>query len=200
MTRLAESPGRPLERHGNVSPREMTVHGASAPGQNPAYRPAHSPSPDLSDRCTSDRLLVGSAVGTGAASAVHAKLASMNRLQAVTLTGCALVVAGLLALASPMITALGSPTSDDGESVTPEVEYAIAPEALEAAAAEAARDTMPDWAKSTTWLVYPEDFECVGTEGCPNDYRAFFGEPPAVLPPNVQVYDPAVHTWVFPAP
>ncbi len=42
-TRLAESPGRPLERHGNVSPREMTVHGAHAPGQNPAYRPAHSP-------------------------------------------------------------------------------------------------------------------------------------------------------------
>ncbi|MDF2993496.1 MAG: hypothetical protein K0S37_4010, partial [Microbacterium sp.] len=33
----------PLERHGNVSPREMTVHGAHAPGQNPAYRPAHSP-------------------------------------------------------------------------------------------------------------------------------------------------------------
>ena len=46
-TRPAESPGRPLERHGNVSPREMTVHGAGpahAPGQNPAYRPAHSPS------------------------------------------------------------------------------------------------------------------------------------------------------------
>ena len=42
LTRLAESSGRPLERHGNVSPREMTVHGASAPGQNPAYRPAHS--------------------------------------------------------------------------------------------------------------------------------------------------------------
>lgn len=49
-TRLAESPGRPLERHGNVSPREMTVHGAHAPGQNPAYRPAHShpPSPNCS--------------------------------------------------------------------------------------------------------------------------------------------------------
>lgn len=44
LTRLAESSGRPLERHGNVSPREMTVHGAHAPGQNPAYRPAHSPS------------------------------------------------------------------------------------------------------------------------------------------------------------
>ena len=43
LTRLAESSGRPLERHGNVSPREMTVHGAFAPGQNPAYRPAHSP-------------------------------------------------------------------------------------------------------------------------------------------------------------
>lgn len=45
LTRLAESPGRPLEWHGNVSPREMTVHGASAPGQNPAYRPAHSLQP-----------------------------------------------------------------------------------------------------------------------------------------------------------
>ncbi len=43
-TRPAESPGRPLERHGNVSPREMTVDGAPAPEQNPAYRPAHSPS------------------------------------------------------------------------------------------------------------------------------------------------------------
>ena len=43
LTRLAESPGRPLERHGNVSPREMTVYEASASGQNPAYRPAHSP-------------------------------------------------------------------------------------------------------------------------------------------------------------
>ncbi|HYP73504.1 MAG TPA: hypothetical protein VEP72_05395 [Microbacterium sp.] len=124
----------------------------------------------------------------------------MNRLQAVTLAGSALVIAGLLALASPMIAALGSPHAEDAEAVAPGVEYAIAPEALEAAAAEAARDVMPDWAKSTTWLVYPEGFLCIGTEGCPNDYRAFFGEPPAVLPPNVQVYDPAVHTWVFPAP
>ena len=54
-TRLAESPGRPLERHGNVSPREMTVHGAHAPGQNPAYRPAHSPrrNPEPTDRLSS---------------------------------------------------------------------------------------------------------------------------------------------------
>ena len=28
-TRLAESSGRPLERHGNVSPREMAVDGGS---------------------------------------------------------------------------------------------------------------------------------------------------------------------------
>lgn len=53
-TRLAESPGRPLERHGNVSPREMTVHGVperveGSPGQNPAYRPAHSPTRSRTD-------------------------------------------------------------------------------------------------------------------------------------------------------
>ncbi len=42
MTRPAESSGRSLERHGNVSPREMAVEGARAPEQNPAYRPARS--------------------------------------------------------------------------------------------------------------------------------------------------------------
>src|SRR5690606_4893177 len=41
-TRPAESSGRLLERHGNVSPREMAVKGARAPEQNPAYRPARS--------------------------------------------------------------------------------------------------------------------------------------------------------------
>lgn len=38
----AESSGRLLERHGNVSPREMAVKGARAPEQNPAYRPTRS--------------------------------------------------------------------------------------------------------------------------------------------------------------
>ena len=77
QTRLAESPGRPLERHGNVSPREMTVHGAHAPGQNPAYRPAHS-HPAVDDVPSAFRSAVisgpcgyftaGRASGTGTAS------------------------------------------------------------------------------------------------------------------------------------
>ena len=59
---------------------------------------------------------------------------------------------------------------------------------------------LPEWALfDTVWLVYPEGFKCWGTEGCPSDYRAFFGEPGAVLPEGVEYYDPAVHTWVRPA-
>ncbi len=44
MRLLVSSPGRPLERHGNVSPREMAVQGRRPrrPQQNPAYQPAHS--------------------------------------------------------------------------------------------------------------------------------------------------------------
>lgn len=38
LTRLAESSGRPLERHGNVSPREMTVEGAKNPGTEPGVQ------------------------------------------------------------------------------------------------------------------------------------------------------------------
>src|SRR5690606_35587944 len=45
---------------------------------------------------------------------------------------------------------------------------------------------LPEWAKETHWLIYPEDFECSGTEGCPNDYRFSFGEPGPVLPENVE--------------
>lgn len=61
---------------------------------------------------------------------------------------------------------------------------------------------LPAWAKEASlWLVYPEGFECSGTEGCPNNYRAFFGEPGPVLPDGVEYYDPAKHdcTFVFPA-
>ena len=38
LTRLAESSGRPLERHGNVSPREMAVEGAKNPGTEPGVQ------------------------------------------------------------------------------------------------------------------------------------------------------------------
>jgi len=38
LTRLAESSGRPLECHGNVSPREMAVEGAKNPGTEPGVQ------------------------------------------------------------------------------------------------------------------------------------------------------------------
>lgn len=75
MTRLAESPGRPLERHGNVSPREMTVHGAHAPGQNPAYRPAHSHSQPLAGTgIGADRMAPGQPRASAAAPMIPALL------------------------------------------------------------------------------------------------------------------------------
>lgn len=52
---------------------------------------------------------------------------------------------------------------------------------------------LPEWAKGTTWLIYPDGFECWGTEGCPNSYRSSFGEPGPVLPEWVEYYDPAKH-------
>lgn len=42
LTRLAESPGRPLERYGNVAPREMAVRGS-----NPRTEPGVSADPFL---------------------------------------------------------------------------------------------------------------------------------------------------------
>ena len=59
---------------------------------------------------------------------------------------------------------------------------------------------LPEWAQGTTWLIYPEDMRCYGTEGCPNSYRAFFGEPGPALPANVVYYDPAKHDCVLVQP
>jgi hypothetical protein len=55
---------------------------------------------------------------------------------------------------------------------------------------------LPDWAKGTHWLIYPDGFQCVGTEGCPNDYRTIGGEVGPVLPEGVEYYDPAKHDCV----
>ncbi|WP_426185450.1 hypothetical protein [Microbacterium sp. TWP3-1-2b2] len=54
---------------------------------------------------------------------------------------------------------------------------------------------LPAWALGTgmPWFIYPDGFECFGTEGCPNDYVAFFGEPGPFLPEGVVYYDPAIH-------
>lgn len=60
---------------------------------------------------------------------------------------------------------------------------------------------LPEWALGTgmPWFIYPDGFECSGTEGCPNDYRAAFGEPGPVLPEGVVYYDPEIHpNWSTP--
>ncbi|UVD40587.1 membrane protein [Microbacterium phage Figueroism] len=58
---------------------------------------------------------------------------------------------------------------------------------------------LPEWAQGTTWLVYPEGFQCWGTEGCPNSYRSI-AEPGPVLPEGVEYYDPAKHDCVLVQP
>lgn len=59
---------------------------------------------------------------------------------------------------------------------------------------------LPEWAReSGPWIVYPEGFECAGTEGCPNDYRASFGLPGPTLPEGAEYYDPVKHSYVTPA-
>jgi hypothetical protein len=60
---------------------------------------------------------------------------------------------------------------------------------------------LPEWAlASSPWLIYPDGFECYGTEGCPNDFRALIGEPGPVLPDGVEYYDPAKHDCVVVRP
>ncbi|MBZ4485859.1 hypothetical protein LQ938_10245 [Microbacterium sp. cx-55] len=60
---------------------------------------------------------------------------------------------------------------------------------------------LPEWARDATpWLIYPDGFECGGTEGRPNDFRALIGEPGPVLPEGVEYYDPAKHDCVIVVP
>src|SRR5690349_3450062 len=51
LTRLAESSGRPLECHGNVSPREMAVEGAKNPGTEPGVQVGPFAQHDLTGVC-----------------------------------------------------------------------------------------------------------------------------------------------------
>lgn len=102
-----------------------------------------------------------------------------------TLAALALGVAALAGCTATM-TSQADPTSTPTASVTPVPNYLT---------------ELPEWARENqVWLVYPEGFECSGTEGCPNDYRAFFGEPGPVLPEGVEYYEPAKHDCVIVAP
>lgn len=50
-----------------------------------------------------------------------------------------------------------------------------------------------NWRTVSPWIVYPDGFECQGTEGCPNDFRSNIGEPSDPLPDGVEMYDPEKH-------
>ena len=111
----------------------------------------------------------------------------------------AAAVAGFVALALPACTSAGeaAPTATPARPAAEE-----SPSATATAAPETPLTELPASAlESIPWIVYPDGFECVGTEGCPNDYRAAFGEPGDPLPEHVEIYDPAVHdgVLVFPA-
>lgn len=133
----------------------------------------------------------------------------MNRTQKITLAASAFVVAGLVALALPAVTSVTVPEEPNVVDMLPVT--GSQPEAVEIQAetegefaipTERPLTELPDWAKDNApWFVYPDDLRCQGTEGCPNDYRAFFGEPGETLPQGVVVYDPAQHdgVYVFPA-
>lgn len=115
----------------------------------------------------------------------------MERAAKITFAASAVVVAGLVALAVPAFSEFGSA---EPEPVAEPVGAAAA-----VAPVEKSTDTLPqlpEWARSSgPWIIYPEGFECQGTEGCPNSYRALIGEPGDVLPANVEYYDPAKHDY-----
>ena len=123
----------------------------------------------------------------------------MSLAAKITAGTAVLAVAGLVALAAA--TALApADAAPPASAKPPAVEETFTATDNEAAAAGAPLTELPQWAlQSAPWLIYPEGFKCAGTEGCPNDYRAIFGEPGDVLPEHVEYYDPAVHDWVFPA-
>lgn len=129
----------------------------------------------------------------------------MGRATTITFAASAVVVAGLVALVVPAFIAT------DAEE--PEALVAAVGPGAEAPSVQTTVPEIPElpqWAKQTSpWIIYPDGFQCQGTEGCPNNFRSAVGEPGEVLPAGVFYYDPAVHDYdptnpnkftVFPAP
>lgn len=113
----------------------------------------------------------------------------MPRTAKLITTAAALVLAAMVLAGCTATTAqqAAEPTSTPTATATPTPAYL---------------SELPAWALGTgmPWFIYPDGFECSGTEGCPNDYRAFFGEPGPVLPEGVEYYDPAIHPkWSTPS-
>lgn len=89
-----------------------------------------------------------------------------------------------LALLAGMTACAPTPTPTVTPASTPEAEYPLP-------TATPPITELPAWARSDDqlWIVYPDGFECSGTEGCPNDFVAAFGEPADPLPEGVAYYD-----------
>lgn len=106
-------------------------------------------------------------------------------------------LATTLAALAIAVTALSGCSTTHAPAAEPAPTSTVAPTSTPAYVTE-----LPDWAKegNQRWLIYPDDFECEGTEGCPNDYRALIGEPGPVLPEGVEHYDPAKHDCVVVSP
>ncbi|MFF7683949.1 hypothetical protein ACFZA2_14460 [Microbacterium sp. NPDC007973] len=105
-----------------------------------------------------------------------------------------------LALLAGMTACAPTPASTPAAVETP----APTPEKPSNAPERSFPEYVPD---GSLWLVYPVGFRCEGTEGCPNNFVAAYGEPSYPLPEGVEYYDPATHNYnratnsgmVFPA-
>lgn len=114
-------------------------------------------------------------------------------------TASALVVVGLGVLAAPAVASTvkevsgwqwTTPAASTVEEFPVEVEPSVAPTSA----------ALPEWAKeSLPWIVYPPDYECWGTEGCGNDYVAFFGPVTGELPEGVVYFNQEEHGWARPS-
>lgn len=109
----------------------------------------------------------------------------MNRAAKITLAVSAVAIAGIVALAVPAFAGFGSAGAQEPTAATPTA-------TVPSPTGTPAITELPAGAKeSSPWIVYPKGFRCQGSEGCPNDFRAAFGEPGDVLPAGVEYYDPA---------
>ena len=89
-----------------------------------------------------------------------------------------------------------APTTRAALESTPTAEAVAAPTASPSPTtwprpADEVVSELPAWAAEpdVLWIVYPEGFECMGTEGCPNSFTHLIGTPSDPLPEGVAYYD-----------
>lgn len=121
-------------------------------------------------------------------------LAGKNTARAAALAAAATLTAfALAACASPSATASDPSAAPVEAAPTPTPEQTTWPLPADQIVYE-----LPEWAQTgSPWLVYPEGFECYGTEGCPNSFTHLIGTPSDPLPAGVELYDPERHDGRF---